>query len=130
MEDIFSDCEVISSYTRADAIQDGSLIDITANFPEISHQLYKYPVACTSAVWAIVAAAVANKKHCNDFNGVVWDLLWMSQKGVVTKIDESQSIFRVIITGASSKRYYDFKIVCHGGDQAEPVLTIMLPRED
>jgi hypothetical protein len=130
MKDIFAGCEIISSYTRADAIADGTLIDITGNFPDISHQLYKYPVACTATVWAIVEAAVASKKHCNNFDGVVWDLLWMSQKGVVRKLDESQHIFRVIIMGADRKRYHDFKIMCHGGDQAEPVLTIMQPWED
>jgi hypothetical protein len=130
MENIFADCEIISRYTRADAIQDGTLIDITANFLEISHQLYKYPVACTASVWAIVEAAVASKKHCNDFAGVIWDLLWMSQKGVVKRIDDSQHIFRVIITGAGPRRYYDFKIICHGGDQGEPVLTILMPQED
>ena len=130
MENLFLDCEVISSYTRADAIQDGTLIDLSANFPDISRQLYKYQVACTAAVWAVVEAAVANRKHCNDFAGVVWDLLWMSQKGVVKRIDESQHIFRVIITGVGPSKYHDFKIMCHGGDQAEPVLTIMLPEED
>src|SRR5689334_16502486 len=130
MDNIFADCEVISRYTRADAIQDGTLIDLTANFSEISSQLYKFPVACTASVWAIVEAAVANKKHCNDFAGVVWDILWMSQKGIVRKIDESQHIFRVIITGVGQQRQHDFKIICHGGDEAEPVLTIMLPEED
>jgi len=130
MESIFGDCEIISKYTRADAIQDGTLIDLSANFSEISSQLYKFPVACTSAVWAIVEAAVANKKHCNDFAGVVWDVLWMSQKGIVRRIDESQYIFRVIITGTGRQKHHDLKIVCHGGDAAEPVLTILLPEED
>lgn len=130
MDSIFADCEVISRYTRADAIQDGTLVDLSANFPDISGQLYKYPVACTAAVWAIVETAVANKEHCNDFAGVVWDILWMSQRGVVRKFDDSSHIFRVIITGAGRQKYHDFKIICHGGDEAEPVLTIMLPGED
>ena len=129
MRSIFADCEIISTYTRADAIRDGVLVDITANYPD-SHQLYKYPIACTASVWSIIEASVACKKHCNDLSGVIWDLLWMSQKGIVKKIDESQHIFRVKIIGSGPKRYYDFKIVCHGGDQAEPVLTIMLPNED
>lgn len=130
MESIFGDFDVIHSYTRADAIRDGVLIDITANFPDISRQLYKFPVACTAAIWAIVEAAVADKRHNNDYNGVIWDLLWMSQRGVVRKLDESQHIFRVIITGPGPRRYHDFKVTCHGGDQGEPVLTIMQPWED
>lgn len=130
MTAVFADFEVIDRYTRADAIRDGILIDLTANFPDISRQLYKYPVSCTAAVWSIVEAAVASARHCNDYPGMVWDLLWMSQKGTIRRIDDTQHIFRVIITGAGRKRYHDFKIMCHGGDQGEPVLTILLPEED
>lgn len=129
MKSIFADCEVFR-YTRFDAIQDGTLIDLTNNFPDISHQLYKYPVACTASVWAIIEAAVASKKNCNDFAGIVWDILWMSQKGIIKRIDETKHIFRVIITGTGPRKYHDFKIICHGGDEAEPVLTIMMPGED
>lgn len=130
MESLFADFEVISSYTRANAIEDGTLVDLSVNFPDISGQLYKYPVACTAAVWSIIEAAVTNKEHCNDFAGVVWDVLWMSQKGIVRKLDDSSQVFRVIITEANQQKYHDLKIVCHGGDEAEPVLTIMLPGED
>jgi hypothetical protein len=105
------------------------LVDITTNFPELC-KIYKYPVACTASVWGIITQAVESKKHCNDIEGVVWDVLWMSQKGIVRRIDDTQHIFRVIITGAGPNRYHDMKIVCHGGDEGEPVLTIMLPEED
>jgi hypothetical protein len=129
MTSIFGDCEVISRYTRANAISDGVLVDITTNFPELC-KMYKFPVACTASVWGIITRAVESKKHCNDIEGVIWDVLWMSQKGIVRRIDDTQHIFRVIITGTGTNRYHDMKIVCHGGDEGEPVLTIMLPEED
>ena len=129
MESIFGDCEVISRYTRANAISDGVLVDITTNFPELC-KMYKFPVACTDSVWRIITRAVESKKHCNDIEGLICDVLCMSQKGIVRRIDDTQHIFRVIITGAGPNRYHDMKIVCHGGDQGEPVLTIMLPEED
>src|SRR6266568_608547 len=53
MESIFGDCEVISRYTRANAISDGVLVDITTNFPELC-KIYKFPVACTASVWGII----------------------------------------------------------------------------
>lgn len=127
---MFTGANVIFTYTRQQAIEEGVLIDLSGVFPDISRQLFIFPVACTAEVWGIIERAVNNPQHCNDFQGVVWDLLWMSQKGIVRKIDDSEHIFRVIIVGAGCNRYYDFKIQCHPGDQGEPVLTIMMPHED
>jgi len=131
---MFSDCEAIHTYTRADAISDGMLIDLSANFPDECRQLYKYPVACTSAVWSIIEQSVAGDKF-NSYKGVVWDLLWMSQKGVSKRIDPTQHLFTVIISGAGGSRFernrcYEFKAMCHPGDNTEPVITILQPDED
>ena len=120
--------EVICSYTRAQAIEDGVLVDLNQIIP-VNESGYKYPVACTAAVWSIIEKAVNNKEYCNDYAGVVWDLLHMSRNYMVKRW-QTGGIFRVIISGAGRKRTYDFKIECHGGDNAEPVLTIMLPDED
>ena len=121
--------EVISTYSRAQAIDDGVLIDLSAAAPEVCRQHLNYPVACTAAVWGIIERAIANKRYCNDLNGIVHDMLWMSRKCSRT-LDESTRLFVVIITGAGRQRNYTFKIVCGPGDNAEPVLTIMLPTED
>lgn len=135
--------EPISTYSRAQAIEDGTLIDLSspmlslesgksnpADVSELTRQLYKYPVACTSAVWGIVERAVASKNHCNDIRGVMWDILLMSQKGITQKIDDSQHLFQVIITGAGRKKIHTFRLICGPGDNMEPVITIMLPEED
>lgn len=127
MNELFG--EVISSYSRAQAIEDGVLADLTALAPEVCAQHYRYPIACTSTVWAIVEKAVKNKRQCNDLNGVIHDMLWMS-KVYKRDIDESTKLFRVKITGAGRKSIYDFKMICGPGDQGEPVVTIMLPEED
>jgi len=123
-----NDFDVIHSYTRSQALEDGVLVDLNQFIP-VNESGYKYPIACTSAVYSIIEKAVNNKNHCNDFKGVVWDLLHMSRFNPVRKY-ETGCIFRVIIKGAGRKSLYDFKIECHGGDNAEPVLTIMLPEED
>lgn len=129
MESIFTNFDVIYQYTRADAIQDGVLVDLTANFPDITTQLYKYQVACTAEVWGIIERAVSIKRHCNDYKGVIWDVLWMSQRCITKRINESQHLFQVLISGAGTA-LHTFKIACHPGDNAEPVLTIMMPNED
>lgn len=119
---------VIYSYTRKQAIEDGVLVDLNQIIP-IKESGYKYPVVCTSMVWGIIDKAVKNEKYCNDYEGVVWDILHMSRNYMIKRW-QSGGIFRVIITGAGRKRTYDFKIECHGGDEGEPVLAIMLPEED
>jgi hypothetical protein len=131
---MFSDLDVIYTYTRANAIADGVLVDLSANFPDECSQLYKYPVAATAAVWRIIEQAVAGDSS-NSLKGVVWDLLWMSQKGISKRLDPTQHLFTVIITGAGGSRFernqhYEFKAMCHPGDTAEPVITILQPDED
>lgn len=121
--------EVISSYTRARAIEDGVLVDLSAVAGEVCGQHFKHPVACTDAVWTIIERAVANKRWHNDVNGIVHDLLWMSRKAG-RSLDASTRLFPCTIKGAGRTSNYTFKIVCGPGDDAEPVLTIMLPSED
>ena len=129
MQDVFG--EVISSYSREQAIEDGVLVDgMVGDLAEVSRQHFKYPVAMTAAVFELMEKAVNHPKWCNDFRGVWHDILWMSKMAKIRRIDATQHLFRVIITGTGRKRYHTLKIVCHAGDNAEPVLTVMLPDED
>ena len=122
--------EPISTYSRAQAIEDGVLVDLIQDkMAEVARQHYKYPIACTASVFGIMERAVSNKRHCNSFAGVLHDMLWMSRVAP-TIMDEQTRSFRVKIVGASRKSMYDFKMVCGPGDEGEPVLTIMLPNED
>ncbi|WP_458250666.1 DUF6573 family protein [Geobacter anodireducens] len=126
---MFENADVISIYTRADAIADGTLVDLSGNFPDLCG-IYRYPVACTAEVWALVEMAVSNKRHGNDYQGVVWDILYMSQRGVIRRPDPATCIFQVIITGTGRRRLHTLKVICGPGDEGEPVITIMLPHED
>lgn len=120
MQELFGD--PVSIYTRADALEDGFLVDLNQWIP-ICESGYKYPVACTRAVWAIIEKAVRNKKHCNDYKGVIWDILWMS-RARSRRSGERAVVFQVIINGAGLRKIYTFKIECGPGDNHEPVLTI------
>ncbi len=117
----------IFTYTRKQAISDGVLVDLSARCPDVCKQCFKHPVACTAAVYVIVDKAVTNPKAHNDLDGVVFDLLWMACHG---RVVGSTSNFQCIITGVGRQRTFSFKAVCGPGDDAEPVLTIMLPDED
>lgn len=126
-ESIFG--EVISRYTRAQAIADGVLIDaMEGDFAEVSRQHFKYPIAMTAAVFAIIRKAVEHPKYCNDYKGVWHDILWMGRG--LRGARQDQNLFRVKIMGAGRRNVFTFKMVCGPGDTAEPVLTLMLPEED
>lgn len=127
---MFEQAEVISAYTRAQAIEDGVLVDLMQDrLAEVARQHYKHPIACTAAVWDIMQRAVENERHANDYAGVLHDMLWMSRV-YKRPLDEHTVIFRVKITGAGRKSLYDFKLAVGPGDELEPVITIMLPEED
>lgn len=133
MQELFG--EPISTYTRAQAIEDGALVNLMGFFSthddvaSVCRQHYKFPIAFTAAVFDIMQKAVENPRYCNDYAGIVHDMLWMS-KVMKRQIDESTVMFRVIIAGAGRQRNYDFKLAVGPGDHGEPVITIMMPDED
>ena len=67
MKEIFGD--VIYAYTRAQAIEDGVLIDVTAAAREAG---IKHPTALTSAVWADYVAVPDEMKGHQDEMGRLW----------------------------------------------------------
>ncbi len=128
LTEIFGD--VISTYTRRQAIEDGVLVDLMQDtMTEVARSHYKYPIAATIEVFDIMAKAVANKKHLNDFAGILHDMLWMSRV-YKRQVSETTVIFRVTIKGAGRRSVYDFKMVCGPDDDGSPCLTIMLPEQD
>ncbi len=119
--------EVVSVYTRAQAIADGVLISgNVGELEEVSRQHFpRTPIAMTAAVFDIIKRAVENPKSCNSYKGVWHDVLWMSRT-CSRAVDESTCLFLVKITTPGRRSLYQFKIVCHAGDHGEPVLTVVL----
>src|SRR5260370_28216806 len=67
---------VIFSYTRAQGIEDGVLVDCTKLAREAG---FKCPVALTRAAWDLcVALSPTAKAAGNDEMGRLWDILWMA----------------------------------------------------
>ncbi len=123
--------EPISVYTREQAIDDGVLIDGTiGDLAEVSRQHFKYPIAMTAEVFEIIERAVNNPKYGNDYKGVWHDILYMSIHSPTEDLGLSGHLFQVIIKGAGRKQCHTLKILCHPDDNAEPVLTVMLPNQD
>jgi len=121
--------ELIHKYTRAEAIADGVLVDVSALAPSICLEHYKDPIAATSTVWAVIERAVENPEAGNDLAGVLHDIFSMSRL-VGRKVAEDRLRFTVVIRGAGKKTNFSFDLVRGPGDEGEPVLTLMFPGED
>lgn len=127
---MFTADDIIYSYTRKQAIEDGQQALI---YDDLRREAgIKYPVYLTSGVIAKIQAAVDNKKHLNDWEGVLWDMFTMFK--YYAKGARGDTIrFRVIITGIGpgAKLYHDFiaQIGATDIDDPSPAITFMLPEE-
>jgi len=120
---------VIFQYTRAQAISDGVLVDVTATAKEAG---IKYPTAFTAAVWQKYVA-VPEGVEGQDEQGRLWDIVWMLRHAILTNEQrETSRIDFTLMVRNDNRRPEEvrLKALCGPGDQAEPVLTVMLPYED
>jgi len=130
----WDDAEIIYAYTRAQAIEDGVLVDVSKTAKEAG---FVYPVAMTSAAWAdcVEWSDEDTKRQVpQDEFGRLWDVLWMAKIAVKQGNGGTQLLYplhRVPRGGNVQKpRLIHLKLVCGPGDTPEPVITIMLPDED
>lgn len=118
--------EVISSYSRAQAIDDGSLVDVSTTAKEAG---ITYPVAMARTVWTKYVE-VPKGVQGQDEAGRLWDILWMFR--IAARRESGAEILFSLLVRNNNKRPepVDLKAICGPGDDAAPVITIMLPDED
>jgi len=121
---------VIHAYTRADALADGVLVDVSEMAREAG---FVYPVAITRAVFEILdPSPELSKKHAQDFKGRLWDVLtvfhWTARRTRGNIITFVPLVFQD--TRDKSPKPLLLKGVCGPGDDMEPVVTVKLPDED
>lgn len=136
MKELFGDA--IYQYTRAQAIEDGVLIDVTATAKEIG---IKYPVALTTAVYDEYVVVPKALKGVQDEAGRLFDILWMYAWAVrIGEISGNQGLFSVSFLMYETKSISEqerarqetitLKAVCGPNDDDSPCITIMKPDED
>lgn len=113
--------EVIYSYSRKQAIQDGVLVDLSQW--KVARDHWKLPLACTSAVFSIMEQAV-NAEGC-DYPGIIHDLSWLAKQAIGKSNNGPQVYFACTV----GNRTLNFKMHCGPGDDPMPVLTLMLSSE-
>jgi hypothetical protein len=118
---------IISAYSRAQAIADGVLVDVSKMAREAG---IRYPTALTSAVWAEYVE-VPEGVEAQDEEGRLWDLLNMFRFAAKQSSGSGELLFKVLVRNDNfAPALVTLKAICGPGDTPEPVVTILLPNED
>ena len=99
---------VISTYTRAQALADGVLVDAGTMAQEVG---FRWPVALTAAVWNDCVAwttADSERQTYQDQSGRLWDLLFTAAFAIRTQ------------GGAGDRLHYSLYRVPRDGTRAGP----------
>ncbi len=134
MKEVFG--EPISTYTRAEAIEDGVLVDVSEWARENG---FKFPVAVTRRVWEELITPPGDSARANGQSekGRARDIFMMLHLAIkrAGSRPTDKLFFEVLFDmgrvgygGRPEKRR--LVSVCGPGDNLEPVITVMMPDED
>ena len=121
---MFTNDDLICSYTRAEALADGVLVDVSERAQRAGIQ---YPTACTAGVWSLIDCLPAS--DTDTLAGIVRDvraeevlraMLAAIRRGGVRGTD--RVVFEVLGCALWAQ--------CGPGDTEAPVITIMMQGED
>jgi hypothetical protein len=148
--DFWSDADIIDIYTRRQAIENGILVQLSGPGYQgdqwipamVAEAGFRYPIAMTATVFVRCVSPIDGEGEqlapCQDIKGRLWDVLWMLKCAIhrAKSTDEIRFELRVVpnvpqgSTAIPHARLMRLKALCGPGDNAEPVITIMLPEED
>ena len=126
---------VISTYTRAQAIEDGFLVDVSDTAREAG---FTIPVAVTRTVWTRLVAVPEGYRGFQDERGRLWDVLWMARHYAL-RASGSDRVTMCVLVRDIRKDLRDsyrpprrhFPVVAIGaGDDGSPAITVMFPEDD
>ena len=120
--------EVVYAYTRAQAIEDGVLIEVSEMAKEVG---IKYPVALTRTLWdAYIIPDKESESSGQSEQGRLWDTLFMFMLKARRTSGAYLLYDLMFLMKGAVLRKVKVKAVCGPGDNGEPVITIMMPNED
>lgn len=124
---MFTEKDLVFRYTRADALNDGSLVDVSDMAKKAG---FKFPVAVTQQVMADIENGISKNK--TDVNGRLWDVLYMLHLKIKLSKSDSQWLLYELIMPVEGDKNTTYRLKAHigPGDNGEAVITIMLPNED
>lgn len=132
MSGIFGGAPVIFAYTRAEAIADGVLIDVSQMAAQAG---LRYPVAITDHAWAELVAWSDENPAIQDETGRLWDVLMATRAAIAHSSSSTDRVTVAVLRvpnspTATTPVIAQFIAHCGPGDEGEPVITLMLEGDD
>ena len=88
-------------------------------------------MAVTQRLWAEwIVPPEGDRDTGQSEAGRLWDVVWMLRCAIVRASAVSSIQYEVLFQRLGRQRLATLKAVCGPGDNAEPVITVMLPDED
>jgi hypothetical protein len=137
--------EVVSSYSRTQAIEDGQLIDLMAGNETrkmVAESGLRVPVAMTATAFHDTVLAGTTEPEGGDgefsfpsgqsMKGRLWDVLQMLRFAIRKNRETDRVYFKVAVDVKGDGKHETVSLwaLIGPGDTAAPVLTIMLEGED
>jgi hypothetical protein len=123
------DWPIIFSYTRAQAIADCVLIDVTAQAAEMGFKVYTVVTDHLYGDYLVPPAGLEGEGQ--SIEGRLHDLLFRTLLAAKAIRDSDRVEFDVLFLMAPGRWDTAHVVAVIGpGDQGEPVMTIMLPEDD
>ena len=146
-----NNAELIHSYSRAQAIEDGVLVDMSRlrvdefsprdampidfeALDECRRQSgIKHPIALTREVFEgcirVSKGSAAERAGC-DVVGRYWDLLFMLRRAIGSASGREVFFELLVVRARARPTLVGLKAVCGPGDDGDPVITVMFPEQD
>ena len=126
---------VLSAYTRAQAIADGILVDVSDAAREAG---FNIPVALTRTVWNRLVALPEGYRGFQDERGRLWDVLWMARHYALRASNSDRVTMCVLVRDVRkdlrdsnrAPRKHCPIVAIGAGDAGEPIITIMFAEDD
>ncbi len=124
--------EVIYTYSRAQALADGVLVDVSSMAQEAG---FRYPVAISVDLHAALTPNTRELSWGQSYDGRLWDVLFMASMAARRTIWDRQAAFDVSQAvcptnrGRLHRRTLHLWIVIGPGDNHEPVVTLGFPED-
>jgi hypothetical protein len=126
---MFENWDLIHSYSRAQALEDGVLIDVSQTAKEAG---IRYPVALTRAVWER-CVKVPPGVECQDEAGRLWDVLWLLRVAIEGSDGGSELCYGVHVRNDNWEQtppLVQLRALCRPNDDGSPCINVLMPGEE
>ena len=125
----WEDAEIIHAYTRAQALEDGVLGDLSQLAREAG---FRWPLAVTRAVWDVLEPSEGLKTEGQSWTGRAWDMLFILRVSLRQSRDgrEVRLAPLFIRKPGGAPEPVALRAISGPGDEGEPVITVMMADED